>query len=231
MLNLQSIKKLVKALKVVNQRIAQLRKTFGKSSSIYQEAVSKFETTDLDPYVHYSKSGDLAFSYGKIAKMLQSDSSGDYMKVLERVLNVAGLKEGKSGYLRKTDAGIQVQTVKEIRREWRKILDPDYKMKNGQLDELIDASIQYKNENLSEIYYEFRTRFGTDVADARYQELLGRDTSGKLSESESFEIKAGLIRDLGIQNLSGRKEQERRIFGYSSKSLTRMFGRKGFENE
>lgn len=230
MLNLGAIAKLIKALKVVNQRIAQIRKTFGKTSQIYQEVIGKFKTSDLEKYIHTSRGGDLAFKYGTIAKDLTGPEANQNMKKLERILNVAGYKPGKNGYLRKTDAGPQVKTVREIRREWRQILDPNYELKNKQLDDLIENSIEYKNTDFSEIYYEYRSRFGGEVADKRYQELLGREASGKLTREEVFEIRSGMIRDLGVRNMQQRKEQEMRLAKYGKKGL-RTFSNGGFKNE
>lgn len=214
-LNAQSIKKLDAALKVINQRIARAGQTFGRDSNVYKNMISPFETSDLKQFIGTSKSGDFKFKRTAIEKAL---ANGQNYQELERVLNAAGYKVGKPGFLRQTKKGKTIQTVRDIKKKWREYLDPD---QNKTEEELIDDInlAEGRQDSFRDLVYEAFNTFGRSDVEADYPDLFtgkgGRKR--KLTEAEFEMYRKELISRLVFEEKQESHEAANRILKYKSK--------------
>lgn len=201
-LNAQSIKKLDRALKVINQRIAEYGKEnqFGRDSNIYKQTVGQFETKDLERFIGTSKSGDFKFKRSAIIKELSKPGSHPE---LEKILNVAGYREGKPGYLRQTKEGKLIKTVTELKKEWKETLDPTGNLTDRQLKDEIEMAIDYADDFKS-LVYEYQDTYGEDVAKEKFPKLYGKGR-GRLSKADYNKIRSGMIRELINTKMEERK--------------------------
>lgn len=196
-LNPSSIKKLDAALKIINQRIAQAGKTFGRDKDLYKSIISPFETADLKQFIGQSKSGDFKFKRAAIEKAL---GEGKNLQELERVLTAAGYKLGKPGFLRKTKRGMTIPTTREIKKKWREYLDPNHNMTAQELVDDINLA-ESRQDSFGDLVYEAFNTFGRSEVEADYPDLFtgkgGRKR--KLTEAEFEMYRKELISRL-IQN-------------------------------
>ena len=200
-LNPQSIKKLAKALKVVNQRISEIGKQFGRDSTTYKNAISAYESADLEKYIGTSASGNFKFNIRAINKDLRS---GDASKAVERILNAAGFREGKPGFLRQTKEGKLIPTVKELKKKWAPYFDSFKEAtEEGEERELTKEEIYSIIEeaealpsDFTSLIYEYESKFGSDEMARAYPDLFGKGTRGELSKSQYMKIKRGMMTDL-----------------------------------
>lgn len=201
-LNKQSIKKLDRALKVINQRIAEYGKEnqFGRDSNVYKQTVGQFETKDLERFIGTSKSGNFKFDIRAINKELSKP--GPHPE-LEKILNVAGYREGKPGYLRQTKEGKLIKTVTELKREWKESLDPTGNKTDRELKDEIDIAIDLADDFKS-LIYEFQDTYGSDAIHEKYPELFGTGR-GKLTKAQYNKIRSGMIHDLVNTKMEERK--------------------------
>lgn len=216
-LNAQSIAKLDKALKVINQRIAEYGKEnqFGKDSNVYRHTVAPYEFKDLEKFIGTSKSGNFKFNISAINKALKS---GESHPELERVLNVAGYTRGKGGYLRQTKEGKLIKTVTELKREWKNILDSDSNMTDSELKESIDEAITL-SDDFSDLIYEYQARFmlTNDEMQKRFPKLYGKGTRGKISKADYESIRSKMIRDLVHLNKEEKRKASERVTSYGNR--------------
>lgn len=200
-LNPQSIKKLAKSLKVVNQRISEIGKQFGKDSTTYKNAISAYESADLQKYIGTSASGNFKFNIRAINKDLRT---GQATQAIEGILNAAGFREGKPGFLRATKEGKLIPTVKELKKKWSPYFD-NFKQETpeGEERELTKEEIYSVIEEAEklptgfrDLIYEYESKFGRDEMEKAYPELFGKGTRGELSKSSYMKIKRGMMTDL-----------------------------------
>lgn len=214
-LNAQSIKKLDAALKVINQRIARAGQTFGRDSNVYKNMISPFETSDLKQFIGTSKSGDFKFKRAAIEKAL---ADGRNYQELERVLNAAGYKVGKPGFLRQTKKGKTIETVRDIKKKWRSYLDPE---NNKTEEELIDDInlAEGRQDSFRDLVYEAFSTFGRSEVEADYPDLFtgkgGRKR--KLTEAEFEMYRKEMISRLIFEEKQESHEVKNRILSYKSK--------------
>lgn len=198
-LNASSIAKLDKALKVLNQRIARAGAVYGRNSNVYKELVGQFETSDLKDFIGQSRSGDFKLKRSAIERAL---ADGSNYQQLERVLTAAGYKIGKPGYLRKTKAGMTIDTVRGLRSRWRDILDPARNKTNAELDQDINVAVTL-NDDFKSLVYECYDTFGKDEMKKDYPNLFtGKGGRGRqLTKAEFTMYKHDMIRRL-VENQS-----------------------------
>ena len=201
-LNTQSIKKLDRALKVINQRIAEYAKPeqFGRGSAVYKNAIAPFDVDALQSFIGTSKSGNFKFDIKAINRALRS---GEPHPELESVLNVAGYTYGKPGFLRQTKEGKMIKTVSQLKNEWRETLDPVHNKTERELKDEISVATELA-EDFKSLIYEYQETFGDDVAKDKFPNLYGKGR-GELSKSEYRKIRDGMIRDIVQTKLEHRE--------------------------
>lgn len=214
-LNPQSIQKLDKALKVINQRIARVGQTYGRNSNVYKSIVGQFETSDLKDFVGLSKSGDFKFKRSAIERAL---ANGSNYQQLERVLTAAGYKVGKPGFLRQTKAGKTIGTVRDIRSRWRDVLDPKRNKTAAELDQEINVAVTLSDDFKSLVYECFDT-FGEDEMKKEYPNLFsGKGKRGrKLTKAEFEMYKREMIRKLVGNQMEIRKAGSAFVDSFANK--------------
>lgn len=222
-LNTQSLNKLDKALKRINQRIAEYgredgkRKQFGRDSNVYKQAIAPYEFKDLEAFVGTSKSGNFKFNVGKIKKAL---ASGEDHPELERILNAVGYTRGKPGYLRQTKEGMVIQTVTELKKEWSDILDPNKNMTDAELKESIDQAVTL-SDDFSDLIYEYKKTMGLSDEEMaqRFPDLYGKGTRGQLSKAAYERIKGQMIRELVDYKKEERTKAAQNVASYQKRTM------------
>lgn len=218
-LNTQSLNKLDKALKRINQRIAEYGKEnqFGRDSNVYKQAIAPYEFKDLETFIGTSKSGNFKFNVAKIKKAL---ASGEDHPELERVLNAVGYTRGKNGYLRKTKEGMVIQTVTELKKEWRDILDPNKNLTDAELKESIDQAVTL-SDDFTDLIYEYQKTMGltNEEMAERFPELYGKGTRGQLSKADYERIKSKMIRDLVDYKKEQREKAAQNVASYQKRTM------------
>ena len=107
-------------LKTTNQRIVQIKKTFGDKSPIYKEALGILEKGGAQKFLDISASGNVKIGMRKITNALKDP--GGLSEVNEVLAKVAGIKINTDGSI--SDLPRQgVKTVKEIRKQIKKRLE------------------------------------------------------------------------------------------------------------
>lgn len=226
MLIKSAAQKLTKLFKTANRRLTALASKFGKNSNVVKNAIGNLETSDLEKYFHQTKSGNYRFQTQTIISDLKNDPTGENHQVLERILNAVGMKEGKSGYLRKTKDGMKIPTVTEVKRKWQTSLDPDHELSDQEYYDLIEEAEELEaGSDYNSAYYDLKNLAGKVAADEIYQDILGRKLSGNLSDKEKQELKKGLIGQIAIFESKEKKKQKAAAAKQFGK--VKKFGKKG----
>lgn len=179
------------ALKRANQRIAQLGKTFGKTSSVYKQEAGKFQKGAYKNYVSVSSSGNIKFDIRAINKLIRSDGNPSE---IDRILaEFAGIKVNPDGEVVPVKGG-GVPTLTELEKRTRKKLerwgeDPyDYNKK--QLQGITEKLAEF-SENFQTSYETYMAKFGEAEArkDSTIQLLYGEYRNKRLTYRQLEEIK------------------------------------------
>ena len=179
------------ALKRANQRIAQLGKTFGKTSSVYKQEAGKFQKGAYKNYVSISSSGNIKFDIRAINKLIRSDGNPSE---IDRILaEFAGIKVNPDGEVVPVKGG-GVPTLTELEKRTTKKLerwgeDPgDYNKK--QLQTITEELAEF-SENFQTSYETYMAKFGEAEArkDSTIQLLYGEYRNKRLTYRQLEEIK------------------------------------------
>lgn len=179
------------ALKRANQRIAQLGKTFGKTSSVYKQEAGKFQKGAYKNYVTVSSSGNIKFDIRAINKLIRSDGNPSE---IDRILaEFAGIKVNPDGEVVPVKGG-GVPTLTELEKRTKKKLerwgeDPyDYNKK--QLQGITEKLAEF-SENFQTSYETYMAKFGEAEArkDSTIQLLYGEYRNKRLTYRQLEEIK------------------------------------------
>ena len=177
-------------LKKTNQRIAQIGKTYGKTSSTYKHAIAAFQKGPLSEFLGTSASGNVKLDIRKIQKAIHSGQL-NRSEANELLARAAGLridengdidhikvrKKGKDGKTHEVDQGGDIKTVSEIRERTKKKMintygeDPrDYTTK--EIDEFGEA--------LEEFSDTFQTAYNEAIAAVGESALKDDPVTAKL---------------------------------------------------
>lgn len=179
------------ALKRANQRIAQLAKTYGKTSSVYKQEAGKFLKGSYKPFIGTSKSGNIKFDIRSINKLIRDQ--GDTSQVQRMIAEITGIKFGADGSPKQIK-GAGVPTVSELNKRTEKKLerwgeDPsDYSKK--ELQNITEQLAEF-SENFQTAYNEYIANFGESEArkDSTIQTLYGDFRNKRLTYRELEQIK------------------------------------------
>ena len=151
---------MVKRIKRINERIADIARTFGTQSNIYKEYESRIVTLFPTGY-HYSKNGYISLSHGK---KVVGDAETDKRLMSIDVLPTKGeiVKRSKQ---RLKDKGILKPKIEDVKREVERKdrvenlindnLDLAYAIKSQEADDFIDYMRQSEKD-----YDEIETKIG-----------------------------------------------------------------------
>ena len=103
---------MIKRIKRINERIADIARTFGTQSNIYKEYESRIATLFPTGY-HYSKKGYISLSHGK---KIVGDPKTDKKLLSIDVLPTKG-EITKRSKKRLKDKGIKKPTIQDVKRE------------------------------------------------------------------------------------------------------------------
>lgn len=179
------------ALKRVNQRIAQLAKTYGKTSSVYKQEAGKFLKGSYKPFIGTSKSGNIKFDIRSINKLIRDQ--GDTSQVQRMIAEITGIKFDADGSPKQIK-GAGVPTVSELNKRTEKKLerwgeDPsDYSKK--ELQNITEQLAEF-SENFQTAYNEYIANYGESEArkDSTIQTLYGDFRNKRLTYRELEQIK------------------------------------------
>lgn len=144
-------------VKVANQRIAQLVKTFGPNSRIVKKEIGLLEKGAAQFYTGTSASGNVKIEMRKITQALKEPRKRD--EVNEVLGNILGIKIDASGNLEEI-AKQGVKTVKEMRKEIERKM-----ISYGEDPTLYTQNEQTKfYEDVLEMNENFKTAYDTAVA-------------------------------------------------------------------
>ena len=179
------------ALKRANQRIAQLAKTYGRTSSVYKQEAGKFLKGAYKPFVGTSKSGNIKFDIRSINKLIRDQ--GDTSQVQRMIAEITGLKFDAEGTAKQIK-GAGIPTVSELNKRTEKKLerwgeDPgDYSKK--ELQNITEQLAEF-SENFQTAYNEYIANYGESEArkDSTIQALYGDFRNKRLTYRELEKIK------------------------------------------
>ena len=127
-------------LKVTNQRIAQLAKTFGKNSPIYKREVETLEKGAASKFKGESASGNIKLDMRKITNALKDPNGRN--EVNEVLVKIMGVKIDSNGNLQEV-AGQGVKTIKQIKKE-----------RDRRLAKMGEDASEYSDQEATEMYEE-----------------------------------------------------------------------------
>lgn len=179
------------ALKRANQRIAQLAKTYGKTSSVYKQEAGKFLKGSYKPFIGTSASGNIKFDIRSINKLIRDQ--GDTSQVQRMIAEITGMKFDADG-TPKQIKGAGIPTVSELNKRTEKKLerwgeDPgDYSKK--ELQNITEQLAEF-SENFQTAYNEYIANYGESEArkDSTIQTLYGNFRNKRLTYRELEQIK------------------------------------------
>ena len=160
-------------LKVVNQRIAQLAKTFGPESHIYKQATEVMEKGAAEKYTSHSgvgprgtaAKGNLKLDMRKITTALEDPKNIN--EVNEVLSKIAGIKVTPAGNIEELpDLGIK--TIREV----KKIRDKKLRQMGEDPDDYVESEKTQMYEDLLEMNENFNHAY--DVAVGRVGESVLR---------------------------------------------------------
>lgn len=179
------------ALKRANQRIAQLGKTFGKTSSVYKQEAGKFQKGAYKNYVSVSSSGNIKFDIRAINKLIRSDGNPSE---IDRILaEFAGIKVNPDGEVVPVKGG-GVPTLTELEKRTKKKLERwgenPYDYNKKQLQGITEKLAEF-SENFQTSYETYMAKFGEAEArkDSTIQLLYGEYRNKRLTYRQLEEIK------------------------------------------
>ena len=189
--NQLQIAQITSVLKRANQRIAQLGKTYGRTSSVYKQEAGKFQKGAYKNYVSISKSGNIKFDIRAINKLIRSDSNPS--EVNRVIAEFAGIKFTPDGEMKEIK-GAGVPTLKELEKRTTKKLerwgeDPgEYSKK--ELQGITERLAEF-SENFQTSYETYMAKFGEAEArkDSTIQLLYGEYRNKRLTYRQLEEIK------------------------------------------
>lgn len=179
------------SLKRANQRIAQLAKTYGKTSSVYKQEAGKFLKGSYKPFIGTSASGNIKFDIRAINKIIRDQ--GDTSQVQRMIAEITGLKFDADGSPKQIK-GAGIPTVSELNKRTEKKLerwgeDPgDYSKK--ELQNITEQLAEF-SENFQTAYNEYIANYGESEArkDSTIQALYGDFRNKRLTYRELEKIK------------------------------------------
>lgn len=190
------------AIKRANQRIAQLSKTYGRTSSVYKQEAGKFLKGAYKDYVtesvggvkhgrNVSLGGNIKFDTRAIMKLVREEGASS--KVNRILAEIAGIKIDENGEVKPVKGG-GVPTVSELNKRTEKKLerwgeDPKDKTKK-ELQSITEKLAEF-SENFQTSYEIYMAKYGEAEArkDSTIQLLYGDFRNKRLSYAQMEEIK------------------------------------------
>ena len=202
-------------LKKINQRIAQIAKTYGQDSYTYKNAIAAFQKGPLSEFTSTSRSGNFTLDIRKIQKAIHSGSL-NRSEANELLMRAAGIRINENGEVEKVGEG-GIETVTEIRKKGKKKLENtfgedsrDYTTK--ELDKFI--------EELNEFSASFQTAYNEAIKEVGTEKVYSDPVTGQLwgenrpsdhplSYRQLTEIKKRLdeLRKEGVDIVTGLEEE------------------------
>lgn len=192
-------------LKVVNQRIAQLAKTFGPESHIYKQATEVMEKGAAEKYTSHSgvgprgtaAKGNLKLDMRKITQALEDPRNID--EVNEVLSKIAGVKVTPSGEIKELPE-LGIKTI----REFKKIRDRKIIGMGEDPSEYSDKERTAMYEDLLAMSEDFNNAYETAVARVSKEEIKkdpitsilwgeNRPHEGKLTYREAKRVHDRLV--------------------------------------
>ena len=142
---------MIKHIKRINERIADIARTFGTQSNIYKEYESRIVTLFPEGY-HYSKKGYISLSHGKKVvgntdtdkKLMSLDvlpTKGEIVKMSKKRLKSQGIKKPTLQEVKK-----EVERKDRVENLINDHLDMAYSIKSQEADDFIGYMRQSEKE-------------------------------------------------------------------------------------